>query len=393
MSERRRTRGRSGAEPGRVRALWLIKGLGPGGAEQQLVELARHAQGRTLDAQAIYVLSRKDRLAPSLVEAGVPTRSLGVSRLSDLRWLWRLRPAIRDADVDIVHSHSPLVAVAARLVVRTIRSRPAVISTEHNVWQARRWPTRIANALTFGLDDLHIAVSQRVRDSFPRPLRRSAVVIDHGVDTAAIAPMSERRGATRSALGLRDDQIVLCTIANFRWQKGYPELLGGIRSVIDTGRDVRLLIIGQGPLESEVVSLCEELDLLGHVTLLGHRFDAVEILAASDVFVLASRHEGYPIVVLEALAAGVPIVSTDVGAVPSVVTEGREGRIVPVGDSAALAQAVIELVDDPELRMRMSACARERSRAFDITASVARLLDVYRAVAQRRDRGPRHRSG
>jgi glycosyltransferase involved in cell wall biosynthesis len=342
--------------------------------------VARVANGHEFEAQVVHVLSWKDHLVPQLRDAGVRTTSLGVASLADLRWVLRLRAVLRSADVDIIHSHSPLIGVVARLVSRTWRGRPVLVSTEHNVWKARRWPTRWWNAITYTMDDAHVAVSGRVRDSLPRRLRRSTMVIDHGVDVASIAPMAEQRTSIRRGLGIADDQLVICTIANFRWQKGYPELLNAVRRVVDAGRDVLVLAIGQGPLEGDVLAERQRLGLDHHVRLLGHRFDAVQVVAASDIFALASRHEGYPIVVLEALAAGVPVVSTDVGAVPAVITHGRQGFIVSVGDDEALASALLQLIDDPALRARMSTAAAERGSQFDIRTSVAHLVDLYRTL-------------
>jgi len=357
--------------------MWLIKGLGPGGAEQQLLELARVADSDRFAPQVVFALDWKDRLAPPIRDAGVPTDCLGVRTLADLRWVLRLRRHLRDDEIDIVHSHSPLLAVVARLLAPTVRSRPLLVSTEHNVWLARRPLTRMMNALTYRLDDAHIAVSARVRDSLPSRLRSSTEVIDHGVDVARIGCLRHRRTDTRASLGIADDTLVVCTIANFRWQKGYTELLTAVRLLRDQGRQFIVLVIGQGPLEQEVRELRDRLGLTDDVQLLGHRWDAVEILAACDVLAIASRHEGYPIVALEALAAGIPIVSTDVGAVPTIVTDGIEGRVVPVDDGTAFAAALGELIDDHDTRSQMSIAALRRGADYDIRRSLESLTQMY----------------
>ncbi len=151
--------------PERVRVLWLIKGLGPGGAEQLLVSSARVADHDRFDYRAAYVRPDKGQLVPALSAEGVPADLIGEGRLGHLWWPWRLRRIMRD--VDIVHAHSPLLAGVARLTARTIppRHRPVTVSTEHNVWGNFSLPTRLLNASTARLDQQRWAVSGEVRRS------------------------------------------------------------------------------------------------------------------------------------------------------------------------------------------------------------------------------------
>ena len=111
--------------------------------------------------------------------------------------------------------------------------------------------------------------------------------------------------------------------------------------------------------------------------LLGYRQDAMSILAASDLFVLASSHEGFPVAVMEALAVGVPVVATHVGGIPQAVRQGVEGYTVPVGDLDALAGRLSELIEDPERRRAMAQAARRRGEMFDIVEATRALEQVY----------------
>ncbi len=150
---------------GPVRVLWLVKGLGPGGAEQLLVSSARVADHSRFTYHAAYVRPDKDQLVPQLAASGVPATLLGGGRWGQLWWPWRLRRLI--AGFDVVHAHSPLVAGVARVAARTIPAgrRPVTVSTEHNVWANFSPPTRMLNAVTAGLDERRWAVSDEVRRS------------------------------------------------------------------------------------------------------------------------------------------------------------------------------------------------------------------------------------
>jgi glycosyltransferase involved in cell wall biosynthesis len=114
--------------------------------------------------------------------------------------------------------------------------------------------------------------------------------------------------------------------------------------------------------------------------LLGRRDDVSHVLAACDLFVLASKNEGLPIALVEALALGLPVVATAVGGTPEVVTDGLEGLLVPPSNPDQLASAIERLLADPELRARMSAAATERARHFDISRSVAEMESIYRTL-------------
>lgn len=372
--------------PAPLRVLWLIKGLGHGGAEFLLVAVAENSEPTTVAYEAAHVLSYKTALAPKLRDLGVPVSNLGVRNGLDPRWVWRLRRLLVRGRFDIVHAHSPFVAGIARLVAFTVRPRPRLMSTEHNSWAMYRWPTRLLNRLTFGLDDAHVMVSKQVLESVPERHRKNSEVIVHGVDVDRIAEIVTARDAVRAELGIEPHQVVVCTIANLRREKGYPDLLAAAASVIARSDAVLFLAVGQGPLEAEIRARHHELGLGDRFQLLGYRSDAVRILAASDIFALASLFEGFPIAVMEALAAGLPVVATDAGGVPDVIVDGVEGRVLPRQEPQMLADAILELVEKPELREQMSKAAAAKGQFMDIRPAVERTQALYGEVIARHRR-------
>lgn len=298
----------------RIRVLWLIKGLGPGGAERLLVSSAAVRDRATFDYRAAYLLPWKDRLVPELEALDVGVRCLGMRKELDLRWAARLRSTLIDSPVDVLHVHSPYAAGVARLVVRSLPRavRPRLVSTEHNAWSTFAPPTRWLNASTSGLDDATIAVSAHVRDSLRGPARRQAVVLTHGIALEHVHEQRAERVSVREELGVDPDEILVGTVANYVPKKDYPNLLHAARAVADR-RDLRFCAVGQGPLEGDVHALRHQLDLDEQVILPGYRQDAVRVLAGADLFVLASRFEGLPVALMEALGLGLPVVATSVG--------------------------------------------------------------------------------
>lgn len=369
-----------GDAPAPLRVLWLVKGLGPGGAEHLLVAAAARHDPADLDLACAYLLPWKSQLAPMLEASGVPTSCLEVRDERDLRWALRLRRRLLDRPVDVLHAHSPYPAGIARLVVRSLprARRPRLVYTVHNTWASFAAPTRAICGVTFPLDDADLAVSEVVRASLPARVRDRTEVLIHGIDVEGVAARADRAGV-RAEFGIPDETVVVGTVANLRAQKDYPNLLAAAAILRDRGRSIRFLTVGQGPLEAEIRAEHARLGLDGVVELLGERSDAVRIMSGCDVFVLASNNEGLPVAVMEALALGLPIVATDVGGLAEAVDD-RNGVLVPARDPAALADALDDLADDPDRRTALGAGAYARRTEFAVGRTVRRLDDLYRAL-------------
>jgi glycosyltransferase involved in cell wall biosynthesis len=214
-------------------------------------------------------------------------------------------------------------------------------------------------------------------------VRERVEVVVHGIVLGDIEHALAQREAVRSELGLGDDEVAVATVANFRAQKAYPDLFTAARLLADRNVPARFVVVGQGPLETEMRTLHQTLDLAGSVDILGYRQDAIRVLAGSDIFVLASHYEGYPVAVMEALAVGLPIVATAVGGIPEAVREGVEGLLVPPREPQLLADAIEALVRDPSRRRAMGKAAAERGRRYDIVEAVRRTEQIYRDVVAR----------
>ena len=365
-----------------ARVLWLVKGLGPGGAERLLLAAAAARDRDRFDYEVAYLLPWKTALVADFEREGVPVHCLDVRHEQDLRWAGRLRRLLLDGRFDIVHSHSPYPASIARLVALTLprTARPRLVTTEHNAWPTYSQPTRLLNRLTAPLDAARIAVSDHVRESVRGRTHDRTEVVVHGIALDDAGHARCERDAVRAELGVAPGALVVGTIANYMPQKDYPNLFAAARLLVDRNPGLRFCAVGQGPLEAEIEAHRHRLDLDHDVILTGLRHDAVRLMAGCDIFVLASRYEGLPVAIMEALALGLPIVATAVGGVPQAVSDGVEGFLVPPQRAELLAAAVQRLIDDESLRMRMGQAAKTRSAEFDVTRAVRRIEAVYDTI-------------
>jgi glycosyltransferase involved in cell wall biosynthesis len=225
-----------------------------------------------------------------------------------------------------------------------------------------------------------LSVSEEARSSVSAHLRDRVEALHHGIDRDALVASARPRAQTRAELGFDEPTPVAVHVANFRKEKAHEVLLDAARLLADAHHPVVFLLVGQGQLEEQVRARAAELDLRDHVRFLGFREDVASIIAAADLLVLSSDHEGLPVAVMEAFALGVPLVATAVGGIPEAVEHEREGLLVAPRDPSALAAAVRSLCDDPGMRTSLAAGARKRSTQFDATIVVGRIESVYRGV-------------
>jgi len=368
------------AKDEQLRVLWLIKGLGVGGAEQLLLMSARYRDRRRVRPAVAYLLQVKSDLAGALRDEDVETTCFDGRSSWNVRWMFALRHMLTAGRFDVIHVHSPLMAVGARLAVKSLprRDRPRVIVTEHNVWQSHTRLTRFSDRLTADSREVRMAVSAAVRDSLPPEIRARTRVVRHGIDTAKVRAGKSARDTVRASLGAGPGDLVVGTVANLRATKGYPDLLHAARTVLDQVEGVRFVSVGRGPLEHELRALHARLGLGDRFQLLGHRPDAARMMSAFDVFCLPSHHEGLPVALMEALAMGLPVAATRVGGVDELVTDGREAVLVPARDPERLAEALLVLLRDPRRRAEMSLCALQTAERLNIEHTVREVEGIYR---------------
>jgi glycosyltransferase involved in cell wall biosynthesis len=342
-----------------VKVLHLIDHLGLGGSQALMLDLLE-VRDRS-DDHRVWTLA--DRPLPAttnrLRAAGVPHRSLALSRLDPLA-LPKLRAMIVAERPDVLHTHldnSNSLGVAAALAGRF---RPRIVcSIENDPGQHYGAVQRFLLRWLAPRVDAHVFVSDSLRDSSRSVLGdrcRRVEVLPPALDLERFDPSRVPAAETRR---LRNGaSIVVGSVGRLAWQKAYEVLLDATPALLEVDRGTRILIVGDGPLRAELEAQARRLGIEHAVRLPGYRPDVEVGLSAMDVFVLPSRHEGFGIVVAEAMAMGVPIVATRVVGTVDALGNDR-GLLVPFGDPTALAAAIRRVLSDRDLAARLVRTARE----------------------------------
>lgn len=317
-------------------------------------------------------------LAEDFRQAGAAVRVVEKGGGVDGRLLLRLWRLFREERPQVVHSHNPQPLLYAAPAAR-LAGVPAMVHTKHgaNPDTGRRLLLRRAAARLCGA---YVAVSAETaavaaaRDGVQAP---RLCTIPNGIDLARFRPDAALRAEVRRELALAEDTFVIGTVGRLAAEKAQGLLIAAVGKLLgeDAARPLCLLIAGDGA-EREALERAAA-PFGGRVRLLGARRDVPRVLQAFDVFCLSSRTEGLPLVIPEAMAMGLPVVSTAVGGIPSVVSEGETGSLVPPGEVDALAAALRRLVQEPALGRRQGEAGRTRALA---RYSLERMVSEYEAV-------------
>lgn len=305
--------------------------------------------------------------------------------------IFRLARRLDSLSPSVVVTHSSRDAWVAALASRVSRSRPAVVRMRHLSTPVSR--VAITRWLYTGFSDLIVTTSEAIRrDLIERngyPAER-IVSIPTRVDPAAYNRPEACAGA-RLSMGIRDNDFVLGTVSVLRSWKGHDLLLDAARDLRAAVPGLRIVIVGDGPQRERLRARVEDEGLREIVTMTGHREDVAELLSAMDVFVFPSTgNEGVPQAVLQAMAAGLPVVASSLPSIAEVVREGETGLLFPPGDGPALVEKVLHLAGDADLRRRMGEAGRIQVRErFSESGMLDRLEEVYCKAALRRGRGGR----
>jgi glycosyltransferase involved in cell wall biosynthesis len=381
----------------------VIARLNLGGPAQQVSLLS----GRRFDSrfETLLVHGRlaagEESMADLSEREGARTQFVGslaqpVSPAADARALARLISIMRSYRPDIVHTHTAKAGFVGRAAALALRERPIIVHTYHgHVLEGYFGPAksglyRSLERTMARVSDLLIGVSQATVNDLVRlgvaPRERFRVV-PLGTDLSRFAELDRdgERGFLREELGLTETETLLLFVGRLVPIKRVDVLIRAVARAVRDGAAVHLAVVGDGEMRRDLEALGSRLEIGGRVHFLGYRRDLPRIAAASDVAVLSSDNEGTPVALIEAAAAGLPVIATSVGGVAEVVSEDV-GIVVPPRDSVAFGRAVVRLAADPALRRAMAERARPRALG---SYSAERLLgDVRDVYDELLERGP-----
>jgi glycosyltransferase involved in cell wall biosynthesis len=346
----------SDGAPRPIQLSLVLDHVSVGGAEILLLNLCRGFD-RTVIEPRVVCLKNDGDLAPVFRDAGIPVDVIGRGGRYDLRTVPRLVRQLRRTSTDAVlmsHHHRASLTIG-RIAARLARTKANVLAAhDMGLTQVgkRVFPSHVVNTLFLSHALVLLAPSQgdylhqeEGVGRFPWSRIRE-VVIGNGV-TVGPAPTSEDRRVARERLDLAPDDVAIGMIARLTDQKSHETALRAVSQLVPLHPALRLILIGDGPNRAALEVQAKGLGIADQVRFLGTRSDVAVLLPGLDLACLSSVNEGAPMVVLEAMSAGLPFVTTDTGALRDMVTDGHDGFVTPIGDVDELAARleVTPLVD------------------------------------------------
>jgi glycosyltransferase involved in cell wall biosynthesis len=357
-----------------VRIVQLVEDLELGGLERLAVDLAlaQHSSGHLV---LVYCLFGAGPLAASLVAAGIPVVPFGKSPGFSIATVLAIAKRLRADRVDVIHGHNPGVHHYAALASR-LAGVPVCVNTRHSVttskglpYQERyfRWVKPFTSRVVFVCD----FVRRGLEPKLGYPAEKCSVILN-GIPLAPFLAHPALPGARRP-------RIRFGTIGRLVPAKGHAILLEAFARVRQAAPEAELSIYGYGDLEENLNAQIAKLGLEGRARLEGRTANSAETLQDLDVFVFSSVNEGLPLVILEAMAAGLPIVTTDVGGIPEVLPK-ESAWLCPPGEPDALAGAMLQAVNCGDLRERGEIARRTAANRYGLEQMAASYQDLYQLL-------------
>jgi L-malate glycosyltransferase len=344
---------------GEQQVAYLVKALSESGLEQGILcprDAALSARPE-LKGQTIYHFHNKGPIGIQLAR--------------------RIAAVVRDGGFHLVHTHDSHAHTAAVLAASLFGMRQPLIVSRRVDFPVTKSPLSYWKYNHSCIARI-LCVSEEIRTVTAPAIRNKGLikVIRSGVDIERYQDV-DGRAVLRRELGLDPTTHLVGNLSALADHKDYPTWLKAAACLKKARPDVHFIIAGTGPEEQRISKLVHKLGLQDCVHLLGFRTDVPEVMTALDVFMISSKTEGLGTIVIEALAAGIPIVATRAGGIPELIVDGECGLLVDTGDSDALCAAVCRIFDEPGLAGRLRAAGRERARRFSFRATAEQTLKVY----------------
>lgn len=331
--------------PGRIRLLYLINSFVMGGAEKAMVRIISGLNKDKYDITAVSLQERTEQILPELEKINVRIVKLSATGKHDLRIVYRLYNLIKYLKPDVLICslfHSTILGRITGSITKT----PVIINWEHNENFGSRW-RKLLNKSTVKLSDRIFCDSEKVKSEAIKQLSANINLVTTipigGVDLTKfkINPNKNSRF------------IEVGTVGMMSKQKGFVHFIEAAKLVLEKNNNVRISIAGDGPELENLQNLIEKLKLNDKIKLLGFRCDIAALLGQWDIYVQPSLWEGLCMTVVEAMACGLPVIASNVGGIPESVFEGRNGFLIQPKDKLSLADKIVQLAENPNLRIEM----------------------------------------
>jgi glycosyltransferase involved in cell wall biosynthesis len=324
-------------------------------------------------------LRKKDLSEETLESMGIDITYLARSKF-DPTTLPALLRIIREKRIDILHMHGYGATTFGRIVAG-MRGIPTILHEHANLTDTP-WFQKIADAVLERETDIALAVSESTAEFVIKarqlpPDKVKVVYLGVPMEEFNRPRRAEEVASARAELGVGPGELLIGSVTRLHDSKGNDYLVDAARLVLDRRPQARFLVFGEGPLLDELEARARRLHLGDRFQFAGFARDVARVVSAFDISVFPSLWEGTPLTVFEALAMGRAIVATDADGLVDVLTHERDAIVVPKRDAAALAAAMVRLIDEPETRVRLGEAARLTARQYDIATFVAKMQQLY----------------
>jgi len=369
----------------KIHILFVMDGMEFGGGERVFVQLAAGLKDRYQLSAATMADMKFEEDLKSL---GIKTYPVDMGSRFSFKPVYKILDIIKKNKVDFIHSQGARADFFARVAGR-IASIPYNICTiatpieKFDIGVLRKGIYRFIDRLTESSVDRFIVVSDSLEKLLTSKRAISAkrvVKIYNGIELHKYHP-AYSAGNLRIELGLSQDVPLIGSIGRIILSKGLEYLLEATKEILILYPEARLLIVGEGPLKNKLILKCKKLGIINNVIFTGFVNDTREILSSIDIFVFPSLSEGFPMVVLEAMAMAKPVVASRIDGVTEQISDGIEGILVPPKDSSRLAEAIIKLIRDIELAKSLGTSARKKAEAeFSVEKMISETEKVYQSL-------------
>jgi len=371
--------------------LHLITGSSIAGAENVVLTLAKGMKSSQFESEICTLTSEGD-LHNKAEQIGIKTYALGYKNILSLpKVVIKLIILLHKINYYIINTHLSQASVIGIIVGRLVKI-PCIIETRHYSDYMYKYGNKMKQWLdkeTVNMADHVIVVSnagKEVLKNMEGVKEEKITVIYNGTSIDKFRPYNiKQRRQIRENLKI-EEKIILSYTGRLRPEKGHQYLLEAIFEIKDQYTNIVLLLIGDGVLRSDLEALTRQLNIENKVRFLGDRKDIPELLSATDIYVHPSVVEGFGISIIEAMAAGLPVIATNVGGIPEIITNGENGILVPPENPQALAEAISDLIEHPDKRKALAENGKQRVVTnFTDEIMVKKYMEVYRNIINQKN--------
>lgn len=313
------------------------------------------------------------------IENGIPHTAIRMRGEIDFFAARKISAICRKQQYQILHLHSAHAVATGLWVklfykkIKLIGVRRVISPLKKNFFSRFKYRTEMI--------EKHVCISAGIKNVMMENgvSEKRLVVIHSGIDLKKFDHLKPDP-ALKKEFGIPEDHIIVGTVAALSSDKDYPNLLKAARKIISENENVTFCAVGTGPDEKKIHQMAEDLDLGSRFIFTGYRSDVGSFLKIFDVFVLASMKEGLGTSLLDAQTCGLPLIGCNVGGIPEIISNEKNGLLVEAGNPQALSDAINKLVADKALRQRFGMAGKESVRFFDVEKTINRNIKLYRKI-------------